>query len=112
MSRLPNALLSVVANALSETYSHDDLNSHFADCGFPGDPPAGSKAVKSRAWLRQANSAGLDTVAMTGRLIEGIMDRVPTPDDIFIRGPRPKTLTDESGWFRLLAWWSLSESER
>jgi hypothetical protein len=95
MSRLPNALLNVVANALAETYSHDDLDSHFADCGFPGDPPAGSKPVKSRAWLRKANSLNMDTVAMTGRLIEGIMDRVPTPDDVFIRGPRPKQLLEE-----------------
>jgi len=95
MSRLPSALLSVVANALSETYSHDDLDSHFTDCGFPGDPPAGSKAVKAKAWLRQANTAGLDTVAMTGRLIEGIMDRVPTPDDVFLRGPRPKSLIEK-----------------
>jgi hypothetical protein len=95
MSRLPNALLSVVANALSDTYTHDDLNSLFVECGFPDEPPVGSKAVKSKTWLRQANSAGLDTVAMTGRLIEGIMDRVPTPDDIFLRGPRPKDLLEK-----------------
>ncbi len=90
MKRLPNALLGVVADVLAESYSHDDLDSHFADCGFPGEPPAGSKPVKCRAWLRQANAAGMDTVAMTGRLLEGIMDRVPSSDEVYIRGPKPK----------------------
>jgi hypothetical protein len=90
MKTLPNALLSIVADVLAENYSHVDLDSHFADCGFPGEPPAGSKPVKCKTWLRQANAAGMNTVAMTGRLLEGIMDRIPLPDEVYIRGPRPK----------------------
>lgn len=76
-TRIPPALIGAASSALSEAFTHDQLNSLFMTAGFPDDPPEGSKAAKCQAWLRLANRDSDNPLEMFGRLIAEFMDTEP-----------------------------------
>lgn len=80
--KIPQHLLSVVADHLSSVETHASLNSLFFYADAPGDAPEGSKQVKTLEWLRRINKECVDPLSILGKLIEGYMEAEtsqPTP---------------------------------
>ena len=76
MGKLSNALIADIAAIIGEFYTHAQINSSFVRSGAPGEPPEGSKIVKTTAWLRRANEdPGCDEIAVLGGVLEELMDR-------------------------------------
>lgn len=74
---IPNPVIGAVAKALSERYTHAQLDVHFRISGVPGDPPPGSKLVKCQEWLMLCNQTeGVDPLAVLGKLLEDFMERL------------------------------------
>ena len=75
---IPAPLIAVVSEVVSKTETHASLDSLFMYAGAPGDPPDGSKHVKSLEWLRNVNKNDfVDPLAILGKIIEGYMEYVP-----------------------------------
>ncbi len=71
--KIPQPLVSVVADHISSTETHAGLNSLFFYADAPGDAPEGSKPVKALEWLRRINKECEDPLSILGKLIEGYM---------------------------------------
>jgi hypothetical protein len=73
---IPSSLISVVADAVSDSETHASLNSLFLYAEVPGDPPPGSKHTKALEWIRRINKdeTVADPLAIIGRLIEGYLE--------------------------------------
>lgn len=75
---LPIAVCAAVAEVLDG--SHQTLEVLFQEAGVPGPPPDLPHDSKWKTWLRRAgNDAGVDSLAVLGRLIEEFMDLPPRP---------------------------------
>ena len=72
------AVCAAVAEVLEG--SHQTLDVLFEEAGVPGPPPNLPHSSKWKTWLRRAgNDAGVDSLAVIGRLIEEFMDLPPLP---------------------------------
>ncbi len=78
-NQIPPALIGVASKALSDAYTHTQLNSMFWAAGFPGDPPEGSKVAKCEGWLRIANKEIADPLQCFGKLISEFMEAEVCP---------------------------------
>jgi len=80
--KIPQHLLSIVADHVSSIETHASLNSLFFYADAPGDAPEGSKHVKALEWLRRINKECDDPLSILAKLIEGYMEAEisqPTP---------------------------------
>jgi hypothetical protein len=78
--QIPAPVISVLADNLPGLESHASLDNLFFHADAPGDPPEGSKPVKTQAWLRKINKESADPLAVLGKLIECYME-LPEQDE-------------------------------
>lgn len=71
---IPAPIIAVLSNYLSDIESHASLNSLFLYADAPGEPPEGSKPVKTQDWLRRINKESDFPLKILGRLIETHME--------------------------------------
>jgi hypothetical protein len=50
---IPAPVIAVLAENLPNLETHAELDNLFLHADAPGDPPEGSKPVKTQAWLRR-----------------------------------------------------------
>jgi hypothetical protein len=56
-------------------YSHAEIDQFMQEAGIEGDPPAGNKYLKTRAWLARANAdANSDPLSTLGRVLNALME--------------------------------------
>ena len=71
---IPAPLIAVLADNLQNFETHASLDSLFHYADAPGDPPEGSKAVKTQAWLRRINKESTAPLQILGKIIEPYME--------------------------------------
>lgn len=77
---IPAPIIGVLSDALPHIESHASLDSLFLYADAPGEPPEGSKPVKTQAWLRRINKESANPLAVLGKLIESYME-IPEQDE-------------------------------
>lgn len=77
---IPAPVIAVLADNLPVLESHAGLNNLFLHADAPGDPPEGSKPVKTQAWLRRINKDSENPLTVLGKLIECYME-IPEQDE-------------------------------
>ena len=76
---IPAPVIAVLADTLFDIESHAGLDSLFLYADAPGEPPEGSKPVKTLAWLRRINKESEFPLKVLGKLIESYME---LPDEV------------------------------
>jgi hypothetical protein len=76
---IPAPIIAVLADCLWDVESHASLDSLFLYADAPGEPPEGSKPVKTLAWLRRINKESDYPLKALGKLIEAYME-LPNED--------------------------------
>ena len=76
---IPAPVIAVLADTLFDIESHAGLDSLFLYADAPGEPPEGSKPVKTLAWLRRINKESEFPLKVLGMLIESYME---LPDEV------------------------------
>ncbi len=76
---IPAPIIAVIADNLYDIESHAGLDNLFLYADAPGDPPEGSKPVKTQAWLRRINKESDFPLNVLGKLIETYME---LPDEL------------------------------
>ena len=76
---IPAPVIAVLANTLNDIESHAGLDNLFLYADAPGDPPEGSKPVKTQAWLRRINKESDYPLKVLGKLVENYME---LPDEV------------------------------
>jgi hypothetical protein len=92
---IPAPVIAVLAENLPNLESHAGLDNLFLHADAPGDPPEGSKPVKTQAWLRRINKESSNPLAVLGKLIEGYMEFPELEEDadvFWAPTPDPKVL--------------------
>ena len=91
--KIPAPIIAVLADNLPELETHASLDNLFLYADAPGDPPEGSKPVKTQAWLRRINKESENPLKVLGKLIEGYIE-IPDQDEdndiFFSERPNPK----------------------
>jgi hypothetical protein len=77
---IPAPIIAVLADNLPVFESHAGLDNLFLHADAPGDPPEGSKPVKTQAWLRRINKDSENPLITLGKLIECYME-IPEQDE-------------------------------
>lgn len=67
---IPAPVIAVLAEGIPEIETHASLDNLFFYADAPGEPPEGSKPVKTQAWLRHINKESDDPLVILGKLIE------------------------------------------
>ena len=67
---IPAPVIAVLAEGLPDLESHASLDNLFLHADAPGDPPDGSKPVKTQAWLRRVNKESDFPLSILGKLVE------------------------------------------
>lgn len=78
--QIPAPIIAVLSDNLSAMETHASLDNLFLHADAPGDPPEGSKPVKTQAWLRRINKESESPLAVLGKLIECFME-IPEQDE-------------------------------
>jgi len=78
---IPAPVISVVAEISSLRETHASLDRLFMYAAAPGDPPEGSKQVKTSEWLRRVNRESSTPLTVLGKLLEGYMDTLADAPD-------------------------------
>ena len=76
---IPAPVIAVLADTLYDIESHAGLDNLFLYADAPGDPPEGSKPVKTQAWLRRINKESEFPLKVLGKLVEIYME---LPDEV------------------------------
>lgn len=76
---IPAPIIAVLSDNLYDIESHAGLDNLFLYADAPGDPPEGSKPVKTQAWLRRINKESDFPLKVLGKLIETYME---LPDEL------------------------------
>jgi hypothetical protein len=76
---IPAPIIAALADNLYDIESHAGLDNLFLYADAPGDPPEGSKPVKTQAWLRRINKESDFPLNVLGKLIETYME---LPDEL------------------------------
>ena len=92
--QIPAPVIAVLSDNLPDIETHASLDNLLLHADAPGDPPEGSKPVKTQAWLRRINKESKFPLSVLGKLIESHME-IPEQDeeDISLFGtpsPNPK----------------------
>ncbi|GDY24364.1 hypothetical protein AHAT_02540 [Agarivorans sp. Toyoura001] len=77
---IPAPVIAVLADHLPVIETHAGLDNLFLHADAPGDPPEGSKPVKTQAWLRRINKKSENPLIALGKLIECYME-IPEQDE-------------------------------
>jgi hypothetical protein len=77
---IPAPVIAVLSDSLYDIESHAGLDNIFLYADAPGDPPEGSKPIKTQAWLRRINKESEFPLKVLGRLIENYME-LPEEED-------------------------------
>jgi hypothetical protein len=77
---IPAPIIAVLSDTLYNIESHAGLDNLFLYADAPGDPPEGSKPVKTQAWLRRINKESEFPLKVLGKLIEIYME-LPEEED-------------------------------
>lgn len=77
---IPAPIIAIIAEQLSTFETHAALDNLFLYADAPGEPPEGSKTVKTQTWLRRINKESDDPIRILGKLIESYME-IPSPDE-------------------------------
>jgi len=77
---IPAPIIAVLADNLPNLETHAGLDNLFLHADAPGDPPDGSKPVKTQAWLRRVNKESESPLSVLGKLIECYIE-VPEQDE-------------------------------
>ena len=72
--KIPAPVIAVLADNLPNIETHAGLDNLFFHADAPGDPPEGSKPIKTQAWLRRVNKESDNPLAVLGKLIECYME--------------------------------------
>lgn len=82
MSRkqIPTPVIAVLSESMSNLETHASLDNLFLYAEAPGDPPEGSKPVKTQSWIRRINKESKEPLAVLGKLVEGYIE-IPEGDD-------------------------------
>ena len=67
---IPAPIIAVLADNLPNLETHAGLDSLFLHANAPGDPPEGSKPVKTLSWPRKINRESENPLSILGKLIE------------------------------------------
>ncbi|RRD71951.1 MULTISPECIES: abortive infection family protein [unclassified Desulfovibrio] len=76
LSRIPRPIIGLVAEIISQYYSHAQLDNLFLQADAPGESPVGNKMVKCQAWLARCNQEQVDGLQVLGAVIEDFMERI------------------------------------
>ena len=77
---IPAPVIAVLSDNLPGLETHAALDNLFLYADAPGDPPEGSKAVKTQEWLRRINKESENPLSVLGKLIECYME-IPEQDE-------------------------------
>lgn len=77
---IPAPIIAVLSDTLYNIESHAGLDNLFLYADAPGEPPEGSKPVKTQAWLRRINKESEFPLKVLGKLIETYME-LPEEED-------------------------------
>ncbi|VAX08859.1 conserved hypothetical protein [hydrothermal vent metagenome] len=77
---IPAPVIAVMADNLPVLETHASLDNLFFYAEAPGEPPEGSKPVKTQAWLRIINKESDNPLVVLGRLVEGYIE-LPDEDE-------------------------------
>lgn len=77
---IPAPVIAVLADYMPVIETHAGLDNLFLHADAPGDPPEGSKQVKTQAWLRRINKESGNPLIVLGKLIECYME-IPEQDE-------------------------------
>ncbi|WP_373082931.1 abortive infection family protein [Zhongshania sp.] len=77
---IPAPIIAVLSENLPDIETHASLDNLFLHADAPGEPPEGSKPVKTQAWLRRINKESAEPLAVLGKLIECHME-FPEPEE-------------------------------
>ena len=77
---IPAPVIAVLVDNMPIIETHAGLDNLFLHADAPGDPPEGSKPVKTQAWLRRINKDSENPLAALGKLIECYME-IPEQDE-------------------------------
>lgn len=79
---IPAPIIAVLADNLPNLETHAGLDNLFLYADAPGEPPEGSKPVKTQAWLRRINKESENPLAVLGRLVEGFIELPDENDEV------------------------------
>src|SRR5690554_977552 len=71
---IPSPVIAVLSENMPIVETHASLDNLFSYAEAPGEPPEGSKPVKTQAWLRRINKESDYPLVVLGRLIECYME--------------------------------------
>lgn len=74
---IPVPVIAVISQHLPNLETHASLDNLFFYADAPGEPPEGSKAVKTQSWLRLINKESDQPLKVLGKLIETHMELTP-----------------------------------
>lgn len=77
---IPAPVIAVMADNLPNLETHASLDNLFFYAEAPGEPPEGSKPVKTQAWLRLVNKESDNPLVVLGRLVESYIE-LPDEDE-------------------------------
>lgn len=77
---IPSPVIAVLVDNLPNMETHAGLDNLFLHADAPGDPPEGSKPVKTQAWLRRINKESDSPLSVLGKIIECYME-IPEQDE-------------------------------
>lgn len=80
--KIPQPVISVVADAISTIESHATMDSLFIYADAPGEVPIGSKQAKALEWLRRIDKECDAPLTILGHLIAGYMEAPETQPSI------------------------------
>lgn len=72
--QIPGPIIALLSDYLGTGETHASLDNLFLYAEAPGDPPEGSKIVKTQAWLRRVNKESDYPLKVLGKLIENYME--------------------------------------
>lgn len=75
---IPAPIISILSEHLPQLETHASLDNLFLYADAPGEPPEGSKPVKTQAWLRRINKESVEPILVLGKLIETYMEMTPS----------------------------------
>lgn len=87
--RIPNPVAAVIGDILGGFYyNHTRLNTLFAECGAPGEPPEGNCRTKCVAWLKRTSAdPSVDALRVLGSVLEDFMEMDRSNYGLLTSGP-------------------------
>jgi hypothetical protein len=105
---IPAPVIAACAEVISQRETHASLDNLFMYAGAPGDPPEGSKWVKSQEWIRRINlDESVQPLQVLGRLIEAYMEEEPPSGSPFDDFPPAKETPEQQKILKALARYDL-----